>query len=582
MKRFICIILIALTCFSLFADNLQKKYLTSDDIWISANRLCISTGHLGPAPVSPTTGAEIKQALERLDYSSLTLQQKAEYDAIMDELINSSVELAFESRYITLDPEVTVSLEGYAFNNLKNTGVDEFFIPYRDRRPFLYAGVDALFGDFAHLQFSYMFKDGPQGFYVDENGKLKSGYNGNNESYFYNFSNVGFLFSPAMDGSIQYFGDGHNLYRVVTYQPFEAGGSFGNEFFNFYLGRTRQGFGNGISGNLVIGDNFSYQEVAKLSFFSDIFSYYLSLTHFDNVEENEDFRFSGLHQNRLIHRFDFNFFNKFRFAVNVGAHMLSDTPFDLRMLNPMMIAHNWNNNSENPEWSERNGDEINNIFGIEAEYVFLPGYMLSAQFVLDQTKIYGEDNTTVPSAMGFLVNIIHLDTLKSGYLETYIEGAYTSPYLYLNYKEYTDINDENGNPLENYMLDHIVGYRYDQNKYAEIGYSGYIYGPDAFVFTTGAEYSSFSNWSVNGSILYMLHGDNGKEEPFRNMSNRKNTGNNTMEHTLSLTAGASWNILDNLTFYASANATWKWNYMNQDGGFKDFYQAAVGLSWTII
>ena len=151
MKRFICIILIALTCFSLFADNLQKKYLTSDDIWIRANRLCISTGHLGPAPVSPTTGAEIKQALERLDYSSLTLQQKAEYDAIMDELINSSVELAFESRYITLDPEVTVSLEGYAFNNLKNTGVDEFFIPYRDRRPFLYAGVDALFGDFMNL-----------------------------------------------------------------------------------------------------------------------------------------------------------------------------------------------------------------------------------------------------------------------------------------------------------------------------------------------------------------------------------------------------------------------------------------------
>ena len=51
------------------AGNLQKTYLMTDDIWIRANRLCITTGNLGPAPVSPTTGAEIMQALERLDYA---------------------------------------------------------------------------------------------------------------------------------------------------------------------------------------------------------------------------------------------------------------------------------------------------------------------------------------------------------------------------------------------------------------------------------------------------------------------------------------------------------------------------------
>ena len=439
-KKLICFVLILMTVFSIFADNLQKTYLHSDDIWVRANRLCISTGHLGPAPVSPTTGAEIKQALERLDYNSLTRLQKAEYDDIMAELTDSTSKLALESKYVKIDPEITISLEGYAFNHMKDTQVDEFFIPFRDRKPLLDAGVEAYFGDFAFLKFQYMFKDGPQGFYIDKNGKLETGYDSNENSYFYNFSNFGFLISPAIDGSLQYFGDGNNKYRVVTYQPFEAGGSFGNDFFNFFIGRSRQEFGNGITGNMIIGDNFSYQEVTKLSFFSDIFSYYLSLTHFDNAEDesNQDFRFSGLHQNRLIHRFDFNLFNKLRFAVNVGAHMLSDAPFDLRMLNPMMIAHNWNNNSEEVSWEERNGDEINNIFGIELEYALLPGLMVTGQFVLDQAQIYGEDGSEVPSAMGFLANVKHVASFKTGYLESYIEGAYTSPYLYLNYKYITD------------------------------------------------------------------------------------------------------------------------------------------------
>lgn len=594
-KKLICFVLMLMTVFSIFADNLQKTYLLSDDIWIRANRLCISTGHLGPAPVSPTTGAEIKQALERLDYNSLTRAQKTEYDAIMAELTDSTSKLALESKYVKIDPEITISLEGYAFNHMKDTQVDEFFIPFRDRKPLLDAGVEAYFGDFAFLKFQYMFKDGPQGFYIDKNGKLETGYDSNGNSYFYNFSNFGFIINPALDGSLQYFGDGNNKYRVVTYQPFEAGGSFGNEFFNFFIGRSRQEFGNGITGNMLIGDNFSYQEVTKLSFFSDIFSYYLSLTHFDNVEDNQDFRFSGLHQNRLIHRFDFNLFNKLRFAVNVGAHMLSDAPFDLRMLNPMMIAHNWNNNSEEVIWEERNGDEINNIFGIELEYALLPRLMVTGQFVLDQAQIYGEDGSEVPSAMGFLANVKHVASFKTGYLESYIEGAYTSPYLYLNHKKTKSIDgyekdkDENIQPIykyeDNYMLDFLVGYRYDQNNYSEYEYSGYIYGPNAIVLSAGTEYSSFKGWNINADILYMLHGINGKES-WRNKSNREEyidfKCDNVTEHTLLLKAGGSYTLFDGFELTAAFGATFKWNYRNQEGEYKDFIQAAVGISWTII
>ena len=570
-RRIITILFILISVSVLSAANLQKTYLLTDDVWIRANRLCISTGHLGPAPVSPTTGAEIVQALERLDYNRLTSQQKAEYDELMMELKDPTEGIVFSGRNITLDPELFLGFEAYAFNHIKSTPTEEFFIPYRDRIPFFYGELHSYFGDIAYFDFQYTFKDGPQGFSLNETGDLILG------NTFYNFTNAGFLLSPALDGSWQYFGDGNNKYRVLTYQPIKTGGSIGNDYLNFFIGRSRQEFGNGITGNMIIGDNFSYQEVVKFSVFSDIFSYYLSLTHFDNIENNRDFQLSGLHQNRLIHRFDFNILNKVRFAINIGAHMLTDSPFDLRMLNPMMIIHNWNNNSESIEWEPGNNDELNNILGFEIEYAFLPGFIATAQIVIDQMQIYGESGTNVPNATGFLFNIKNTSSLQAGYLDSYIELAYTSPYLYLNKKTWDG--------EDNYMLDHIVGYYFSQNRTIESGYTGYTYGPDAIVLSIGSEYSSFNNWSVKGSVLYMAHGENGKES-WRIKDNRTgeslSTPSGIVEHTLSLRAGGSYSILENLKFTAELGTAFMWNYQNKADSFKANVQAAVGISWTAI
>ena len=63
-KRVFIVSLVFLVCLQFGASvNYQKTYLSTDEVWIRANRLCIMTGHLGPAPVFPTTGAEIMNAL---------------------------------------------------------------------------------------------------------------------------------------------------------------------------------------------------------------------------------------------------------------------------------------------------------------------------------------------------------------------------------------------------------------------------------------------------------------------------------------------------------------------------------------
>ena len=444
--------------------------------------------------------------------------------------------------------------------------------------------------ELAYINMQALYKDGLRSFELDEKGNVITVPDGN----FYNFSNFSFLMSPVYGGGWSFLNskDGAN-YGIQSFQPIKAGGSFGNEFMNLFIGRDRQAFGNGITGNMVIGDNFSFQEMVKLSFFSDIFSYYISLTHFDNVENDQPFSFNGFHQNRLIHRFDINLFNKFRIAVNVGAHMLTDSPFDFRMLNPMMLVHNWRNNKEATEWDPSKQDELNNILGFEFEYAFYPGFIASAQIVIDQFRLSVEKDSQVPSALGFLGNLKHVAKVGDGYLESWFEAAYTSPYLYLNYKY---ITDENSNHIPMYMLDHIVGYSYGSNVPNEESYTGYIYGPDAIVLAAGSEYASFDSWTIGGKLLYMAHGEYGYksyldpekdkdkyESGLNNMDKADpSTPSGVVEHTLALTVDGSYHILDNLELTGAVYASYKWNYHNEKNVNRGDVQAAIGLSWTII
>ena len=575
-KRTLFVMLLILVCLQIAGSaNYQKTYLRTDEVWIRANRLCVMTGHLGPAPVFPTTGAEILNALERLDYNQLTASQKSEYDYLVSKLSNPSERVSFSAKNITVDPKIFLGAEFYGFSHLKDTPVEEFFIPYRDRIPFFYAGLDASFGDIAYVEMEYMYKDAWRGFALDSEGNVVQGDN------HYSFSNFSFLMAPTYDGEWSFFMNSNDKlnFGFMLFQPVKAGGSIGNDFMNFYIGRTRQSFGNGITGNLVIGDNFSFQEMMKLSFFSDIFSYYLSLTHFDNVEEGSSFKFDGLHQNRLIHRFDVNLFNKFRIAVNIGAHMVTDSPFDFRMFNPMMIVHNWCNNSESIEWSPDNRDEVNNVMGFEFEYAFYPGFMATAQVLIDQFRLPVEKDSTVPSAFGLLANVRYITPLWEGYLDSYFEAAYTSPYLYLNYKSWKDSGDDM------YMLDHIVGYNFGGGSPAEISYSGYQYGPDAIVIAAGSEFSMYGDWSASADLMYMAHGEYGKES-WRKMNNRDDANatapSGTVEHTFLIKLGGSYSILDNLKVTAGLYTSFKWNYHNQTNVFRTDVQGAVGLSWMII
>ena len=579
MKRKFLIVLLMVCCTCLFAASSQKVYFMTDDVWQMADKLCRLNGVLGPTPVSPTTEAEIKVALNRLNYDSLSSYSKKLYDQILEKFDERSG-WAYEDNEIILDPSIKLNPQLYIFNNRKSTYADEFYKQYKDRDQFLILDFESSIHDKVYFYFQYAFMDTPLGFNLDSSGKQVAG------DFYQSYSNFSFLINRALNGDLTGLFTGSNgnaVIKLFSHQPMKAGLSIGNNYMNFVTGRFKQAFGNGVTGNLIIGDNFSYQELMKLSFFTNVFTYHLSLTHYDNAETNTRFMFEGPHQNRSIQRFDFSFYDKFRFAVNIGAHIYSPTMFDWRMVMPMMIVHNWNNNSEDITLAK--GDEINNILGLEFEWVINKTFTLTSQIAIDQFQLAVESDSAVPSANGFMVNLKMLNPTTKGVFESYVEGVYTNPYLYLNYKENTD-----GSP--NYCLDHIAGYYWHQSGKGELNYLGHSFGPDTIALAVGTSFTSFDNWKLSGDILFKIHGEKGIEKTYWpkqsqtnrdvNNQNKYSTPTGTPEYTLQVDIAGEYKLTSSISFNASLMNRWQWNYHNNLVEKKYSAQGSVGMKWSII
>ena len=578
---------IVCSCVLFSASNLQKYFLKTDDVWSRVAHLARSVGQLGPVPVSPATGYQILQALESIDYELLTEPQKAEWDDIYAYLTgyDSLGSMAMSDDWAVVDFNIGLNYEVYPHNNIESTYVDEYFLQFKDRLPLLTLGFDALFGNSLAFTFEYRFQDTPMGFGLWDDGSLNSG------DLFYHFHNASILFSPGLDGKMHYLANWSTRnvgYNFFNSQPVDVGASLSNEYMSLIFGRTRHSFGNGITGNMVIGDNFTYQELLQFSAFSSVFNYTLSLTHFDNTEYFDDFGsgygtvLSGYHQNRLIHRFDVTIANTVRISANIGALFLTDSPFDLRLLNPMMVVHNWGNNKEQVPITL--GDESNNIMGLELEWAICNNLVFTGQFVVDQMTVHGENDSSVPLAIGGLANIKYSIPLEDGaYVDTYGEVVYTSPYLYLNTKTLTVEDKDIGG-----MLDYIVGYGFKDNRSIESNYSGHSFGPDTFAFCIGAKYETFDKWSANGSILFKMHGENGIKRDYWSKQDDSNRSGDevlgltgTPEYTLRIDAGFGYDFTSTVSLSVQTANFFQWNYHNVSGEFKYSFQAAVGLSWAI-
>lgn len=574
------LIVLFCTVISLFAGNLQKTYTVDDEIYKRVDRLTREAGVIGPSSFSPMSGRVLQIALNRIDTTKLSPSQLDEYNYLYNEITKDQENhtIFYSDNFgldIGLGANLTFNIEDYEKFDYSNQKIDhrnDALIPYRDADGFISANPKLYFGDYIFMEGDFEIK------------------NNNKRTY---ESSLGWLLTGA-GGSLSVFGNGAYYNSMSPEIPFKAGISAGNDYLHFVLGRYPHSIGSGITGNLTVGDNFLYQEISNLSFISNYFTYNISITRFDQMEQdknNEDLasfsrsEFDGMQQFRVVHRFDINFFNKVRFALDLATIYNSTYGFDIRFFYPFVISHNYFNYA-NKTYKETY-DEANNLMTFSLEIVPVKGLTLGAQFTVDQFQMYFE-KATIPNAWGVLGNIKYSTPVKEkGHLDTWIEIVYTNPYLYLNGKY-----DDNG---RDYNLDYITGYR--TSLIPEFGYSGYVYGPDTILFAAGSEYSDNNNWDIGLKVLYRVQGNNrlgtaSADDILIDMSgsfikdsddfyaSTPTTGWNKAEHLLQpvIYGSYKWNYY-NLELYAAMAFSTYFNY-NFESQISFLPQATIGIKWT--
>ncbi len=561
MRKKFCICLFWLLNISvLFAINAQKLYLDNDFEYRTVVVLCSVSGVLGPSSAVPVTARELQLALDRIDKSKLSISFLEIYNEIYDQVNNEGLKTFDAVLDISITPQIFLAAE-YFKNESNGGGRANFFLPYRDERAAISFGGDFYFGDNIFLEGELPIINSP----------LRDGLLITSFDWLLNYR----------DGKLNFLG--RNNTGMASNVPTLARGVFGNDYFNIILGRSQQSMGAGFTGNMIVGNNFNYQEMLKLGFLSNPFVYNISYTHFDTQSGLTSFdrpKFGGKHQIRLVHRFDINVHNKVRLVLNLGTLYFSDSVFDLRLFTPFMMAHNYFNYDEDFDLSKHTYDEANNILGFEIEWAVLPQFGIGIQVVVDQFQLFFEDQDVLPMACGGLLNLCWTAPLEHSVLRVWLEGVYTTPFLYLNEKY-----DGPGKVNPNYNYDFIVGYYRSEWQTPNIAYSGYQYGPDCIAITVGAQYENYSV-GVNSalSLVYRVHGEKGLSdfsfgENFKNLA----TPTGIPEHTIQLQGDCSWQIIRNkLNLFGGASCSYYINYKNREGENKFVPQGYIGITWKVL
>ncbi len=544
--------------------------------------------------MSPVTGNELLMALERIDASKLNIKLKTEYNNLISEIKYGSEIFRYKQMglEVALGINLSANIASYTdfdFSNASGFATprnEEGLIPYRLESPFLYGNVKLSFGSFIALEGQVDIRNNNHHMYESTLGWLFNNYN----NTFYHFG--------MKRGT-------HPITSLPLDFPYKANASFGNDFISFKFGRMPHSLGRGITGNLMIGDNFRYQEVTTLSFFNRYFTYNISITSFDNEiptsntqYELSKAKFSDPRNFRVLHQFDIDILDKIRITIDLATMFHSASILDLRFFYPFMFNHNYGNYTN--ELEKESFDEANNSIGFSLEAALGGGFSLYGYFLLDQAQTIDEKATSVPISYGFQVNLQHSVTADIGSFNSYFEFVYTNPYLYLNGKKDSDgILDSN--------LDYIAGY--SAEFLDEIGYSGYVFGPDSIVAAAGTSYSSPNKvWKITADLLYRIKGqmcyrykgsyiyndDLKHAQTIVDLINgyvTKTDGSNTKktpsggldraEHLLKPTISCRLDTgFYGISLYSIFTTNFYWNYDNIIGKTKILPAFTIGVKWT--
>lgn len=521
MKKIITVILVfILIVASLSAEgDYQKIYAVDDPVIDYLESLSLLTGLSLPSTTGPFSGSEIKAMLERINYNSLSFFEKELYDKISDKIESDASSPVFTASLL-------VSPEAYINSNYSSS-----FFQTRDK---WYRGWSR------QKQLLNIITEE----HVGEN--------------FYGFFN--FSIGTAKDHTTRSFGDSilwtnipfllqNDMKQLDFNFPLRAFVSAGGVHWSLFIGRDRLSWGNGKTGNFIIGDHIKYHNAAYFKAYDKSFKYTFLISAFPHPRNYyaKDGNVTGMKYSRnglgrgqsdymngiaafIAHRLEWNIVPSVSLTLTEGVmYMSADNKIDLIAFAPAMMYHN--------NYTRSN---TNSILALEADWTVFKGFNLYGQIVIDESVLPGEENprTTTkeaePNGRGLLMGATYKKALGKGILTFNLEGAVTDPYLYLRDGDAqageTDREQTNGRWGINYVvaLREMSGAGGTENY--NLDFLGYRYGGDAIVAYLSAGYLVPDKWSMGGSFFFMIHGTHDKYTAWTRVSKDTNKTTPTTEH----------------------------------------------------
>jgi hypothetical protein len=448
----------------------------SSPVYALMDSLYLVAGRGTPSASRPWSVAEARAILSRVNSEGLRGGAAVAYASILRSLDADKAILRGDA---SLDLKATASLEAYAQTRADGSALETDWIRgYEERKPLLKASLETSYRDaffaYGELEFSRARFSPRDAFAADPaphnvgTASLPAGSLWATRSDAYGAALATNI--PRMDDA-----------NFET--PRRAFMSFGGDWWNLEAGRDLLSWGNGRSGNMIIGDHLDHHDFARFTAFGENIkteALALFLTHPAFVGAGE-YPNPGTKM-LLAHRLEARPLAWFSFAVSENV-MYQGGPIDPAYLNPSFVYHNLNNHSC-----------FNAIASVEASLSALKGFDLYGQFALDQARAPLEGDTQ-PAAWGALGGLRYGASLDSGLLEASIEYAMTTPYMYRR-----DIVD--------FLVierNYVIG-----PGYAIHGdYLGYRYGGDAAVARGGIEYRIPEIASAAFSATFVRHGEVG-------------------------------------------------------------------------
>ena len=577
-------VLVLMPVYSNAYSNQQKIYSLDSDVYEAIASLYVLQGLSLPSTTAPYSEAELLMMLDKIHTSELNGATKATYEYIISQL---DVQPKIQSKGAGFSWNFDTTLETYTHTDTTNfVGREHWNRGYINQKPLMTVGLETWPSDsfYGYSEFS-----------VGNTYTLEQG-----------FSTTAFgtnliLVSPAV------------LTDLDFNMPYRAFVAMGGDYWSFQIGRDRLNWGAGESGNLMMGDNLKYHNMARLTTFSEKFKYTFVTSFFPHptsyidsdsshdavVGDGQEDALSGLTM-YMAHRLEWRMFrDKFNLALTESImYQSEENLLDLRILNPAMIFHDYYIRSN-----------ANSLLGVEFDYTPINGVNFYAQAVVDEFSLPGEPipsetEKNFPICFGYLAGVKVDKPIGNLMAHASLEAAYTDPFLYLRYATKSGVDVTTG--ADTYGLNYVGVIREFTNE-VDTRYNaefiGYTYGGDALVINLNGGVKQYGKWNVEGNVFYMVHGTFDKytawsnvggtsgvdwdistpttSHPTENYNDDVVSDRNSASQTLVVGFSGSYDLSTSLKLFGQVDYINCNNYLNRSGQKASDVQLTLGATYHI-